>query len=270
MNISESDQRALDVLENAQARQEDLATFLGFYADLLREQFVFKAILTDGPGVHEEKVRQQRLQDGVAQLTFSQLGVEAGRLAALVVRLWDVMVSHNPEWAGQREALDPDELLALVRQEFETQTPFKAPPPTDRTPAEVLIQMALSPYLQRAAETILPLLDLNGWRRGYCPICGGQPCFAALRGEGERSLLCSRCYAEWPFARMQCPFCGNADHHQLAYYSDQDGVYRLYICRACRRYLKTIDLRQAGERVLVVEPILTASMDLSARKEGYH
>jgi FdhE protein len=68
---------------------------------------------------------------------------------------------------------------------------------------------------------------------------------------------------------MQCPFCGNADHDQLAYFPSKDGVYRLYVCKACRRYLKTIDLRQAEGRVLAVEPILTVSMDLSAREEGY-
>ena len=69
---------------------------------------------------------------------------------------------------------------------------------------------------------------------------------------------------------MQCPFCGNAEHSKLAYYPSQDGVYRLYICKACHRYLKTIDLRQAEGHVLAVEPILTVGMDLSARDEGYH
>jgi len=268
-HIAQNDQRALDAVEKAKARQEDLLPYLDFYAALLREQFNFKAALTDQPGVHDETIRQQRLADGVAQLTFDQLGVEAEPLATLVVRLWDVMVSHNPEWAGGREALDPDELLALIRQEFEVQAPFKAPPPTDPTTTEVLIRLALSPYLQRAAEVILPLLDLSRWGRGYCPVCGGQPHFSALRGEGERSLLCSRCNAEWSFSRMGCPFCDNADHSQLTYYPSQDGVYRLYVCQACRRYLKTIDLRQAEGHVLAVEPILTVGMDLSAREEGY-
>jgi formate dehydrogenase accessory protein FdhE len=269
MTIARNDQRALDALEKAKARQEDLLPYVDFYAALLREQFEFKAGLAGGPGVHDETIREQRLADGVAQLTFEQLGVEAEPLAALAVRLWDAMVGHNPEWAEQREALDPDELLALVRQEFEIQAPFKAPLPTDPTPTEVLIRLALSPYLQRAAEIILPLLDLSQWRHGYCPVCGGQPYFSALRGEGERSLLCSRCNAEWPFARMQCPFCGNADHSQLTYYPSEDGVYRLYVCKACHRYLKTIDFRQAEGHVLAAEPILTVGMDLSAREEGY-
>jgi len=269
MTIAEKDQRALDALQKAQARRKEMSPYLEFYAELLREQFEFKATLADAPGVHDEIVRAQRMADGVAQLTFEQLNVETGPLAALVVRLWDIMVSHNPSWAGQREAWDADEVLTLVRQEFEVQAPFKAPPPTDPTPAEALIRMALSPYLQRAAEAVLPLLDLAKWRRGYCPICGGQPYFSALQEEGGRSLVCSRCSAEWPFPRMQCPFCGSADPGQLAYYPSEDGDYRLYVCNACRRYLKTVDLRQAEGRVLAVEPILTVDMDLSARQEGY-
>lgn len=270
MTIADKDRRALDALEKAKSSQEDMTVYLDFYADLLGAQFEFKAALTGEPGVHDARIREQRLKDGVPQLTFEQLGVEIEPFAALTIHLWDIMVSHNPEWAGQREAMDADELLALARREFETQLPFKAPPPTDPTPAQVLVQMALSPYLQRAAEAISPLLDLEQWRRGYCPLCGGQPYFSALQGEGERSLLCSRCNTEWPFVRMQCPFCGNADHSQRAYYPGQDGVYRLYVCRACRRYLKTIDLRQAEGRVLAVEPILTVGMDLAARQEGYH
>lgn len=269
MTLSENDRRALDALEKAKARQQNLAAYLDFYTGLLREQFELKAMLTGEPGIHDETIREQRLADGVAQLTFEQLGVEAEPFTTLALRLWDIMVSHNPEWADQRKVCTPDEMLVLARQEFETRSPFKAPPPTDPKPAQALIRLALSPYLQRAAEVILPSLDLDKWRRGYCPVCGGQPHFSALRGEGERSLLCSRCNAEWPFARMQCPFCGNADYNQLAYYPSQDGIYRLYVCQACRRYLKTIDLRQAEGRVLAVEPILTVNMDLSAREEGY-
>lgn len=269
MSFAENDQHTLDALEKAKARREELTPYLDFYADLLGAQFEFKAALTGEPVRHDETTRRQRLADGVAQLTFEQLGVEAESFAALAVRLWDIMVSHNPEWADQREAWKPDEMLALARQEFESQSPFRAPPPTDPTPAQVLIRMTLSPYLQRAAEMILPSLNLDKWRRGYCPVCGGQPHFSALRGDGERSLVCSRCNAEWPFARLQCPFCGNADPGQLAYYPSSDNVYRLYVCNACHRYLKTIDLRQVEGRVLAVEPILTTGMDLAARQEGY-
>jgi formate dehydrogenase accessory protein FdhE len=269
MTISDTDQRVLDALHSAKSHHKELAAYLDFYAHLLREQFTFKAAFVPTPHPHDEAAREQRLAAGEPQLTFEQLGVEAEPLAALAVRLWDIMVSYNPEWAAQREAWSPDEIAALARRAFETRSPFKAPRPSDASPAQALVRMALAPYLQRAAQATLPLLNLEKWRRGYCPACGGQPHFSALRSEGERWLVCSRCSAEWPFARLQCPFCGNADPDTLAYYPDQEGVYRLYVCNACQRYLKTIDLRQVDGRNLMAEPIVTVNMDLAARQEGY-
>jgi FdhE protein len=98
-----------------------------------------------------------------------------------------------------------------------------------------------------------------------------MPGFAFLgEGEGTRYLLCSRCSSQWPYRRVGCPFCGTRDHTKLSYYLSEDEVYRLYVCKACRRYLKVLDLRQAGRQVLFpVERIRTAGMDLAARQAGY-
>jgi FdhE protein len=56
----------------------------------------------------------------------------------------------------------------------------------------------------------------------------------------------------------------------LAYYPTDDNTYRLTVCEQCRRYLKTIDLREAaGERYLTAERILTVGMDAAAEEAGY-
>jgi formate dehydrogenase maturation protein FdhE len=69
---------------------------------------------------------------------------------------------------------------------------------------------------------------------------------------------------------MRCPFCGTADHTKLSYYPGENGVYRLYVCGECSRYLKTVDLREVGREVLLpVERITTIAMDAAARKAGY-
>ena len=48
------------------------------------------------------------------------------------------------------------------------------------------------------------------------------------------------------------------------------GAYRLNVCESCRRYIKTIDLREAaGERLLEAERVLTVGMDLAAHEAGY-
>jgi FdhE protein len=94
---------------------------------------------------------------------------------------------------------------------------------------------------------------------------------AALeKDNGRRRLLCSRCDSEWTFRRLGCPFCPNEDPAQLGYYPGDDNIYRLNVCERCRRYLKTIDLREAaGERCLPAERILTVGMDLAAKEAGY-
>jgi hypothetical protein len=43
-------------------------------------------------------------------------------------------------------------------------------------------------------------------------------------------------------------------------------ICRLYTCEQCRRYIRTIDLRQVPEeRILSVERILTLPLDMAAR-----
>ena len=72
---------------------------------------------------------------------------------------------------------------------------------------------------------------------------------------------------EWPFYRTACPFC--AEDERIFYYARQ-APYRVYVCEACRRYLKTVDLREVeGQRVLPVERILTIEADVEARAAGW-
>jgi len=67
-----------------------------------------------------------------------------------------------------------------------------------------------------------------------------------------------------------CPFCGNEEPRQLAYYPSEDQVYRLNVCEKCHRYRKPLALRQvAGERLLAAERILTVAMDVAALNAGY-
>jgi FdhE protein len=134
-----------------------------------------------------------------------------------------------------------------------------------------VLNHALHPFLRKIAQTCASFVDYSIWYRPYCPICGGSPDFAALEKEsGARRLLCSRCDFEWTFWRGICPFCGCDDPTQYKYSITADQVYRVYQCDRCRRYLKTLDLRQmTEERWLPVERILTLALDLAAQQAGY-
>jgi FdhE protein len=134
-----------------------------------------------------------------------------------------------------------------------------------------ILQATLYPWLTAYASELLPLIKVELWRKQYCPVCGGSPDFAYLEKEkGERWLVCSRCDAQWPFYRLTCPYCTNQEHKDLAFFSDDKGLYRLYVCEKCHRYIKAIDLRKTSEETLLpLERVMTLDMDRQAIEQGY-
>jgi len=149
----------------------------------------------------------------------------------------------------------------------------------DHTPQEQFVASSLSsvmqtivqPFLSARSETLLPKVNYQFWRRGYCPVCGGWPDFAMLdREHGSNWLLCSRCDAVWLFLRLKCCFCNSSDSNVLGYYTDEQQLYRLYTCDSCRGYIKTIDMRQTMLDVLLPwERIVTLPLDKQAYQLGY-
>src|SRR5258708_1981723 len=80
-----------------------------------------------------------------------------------------------------------------------------------------LAAQAVAPLLRKYAERLLPLvqrLDDGSpegavWQQGYCPICGGWPLLAELRGiELAQYLRCAACGSGWRSRRVFFPCCG--------------------------------------------------------------
>lgn len=284
MAISEKDRQILLALAAAREKHDELVDLLEFYYDLYELQFQAKAELPP-PEVRDEMAMRWRLEGGIPQLTFDQLHVEPEVLAGLVVQTSQVLERYNPSWDFEEEHA-PGELVALAREIFETWETLTSPGPGDATskagesadevaegrrvrPTALAVGFGLAPYLYKASDTILSQLDLDRWTQGYCPVCGGRPNFALLEPKrGARQLLCSRCNSLWPYSRVGCPFCRSKEKQN--YYPSEDGVYRLYVCPTCHRYLKTMDRREVQRDVYpVVERLLTVGMDLVAQEEGY-
>jgi FdhE protein len=137
---------------------------------------------------------------------------------------------------------------------------------------QTIIQATLQPFLVKYAQALIGFVDQESWRRSYCPICGGSPDLAFLEKEhGARWLLCSRCDTEWLFQRLECPYCANKEQNTLAFFSDEEGLYRLYVCDKCRCYLKAIDLRKTEAEVLLpLERFYTMDLDRQAKEYGYN
>jgi FdhE protein len=221
----------------------------------------------------DDEALSARLLQGLPLLSFTQLPVEAEHFADLVSTVAQVLSDYDLDLAGQSVPDSPSECVAVARQRFEDGLASSERREGDGEAglAEASVDLALMPYLEWAAEQVMALVDQDRWKRGHCPVCGGAPDLAALDAEsGARRLVCSRCSSQWRYRRLGCPFCDTTDHTKLVYYPSEDGVYRLYVCQECRRYLKTIDLRETARDVLLpVERVTTVAMDVAARREGY-
>ena len=271
MSISNRDQRVLVRLREAKEAHADLGGLLGFYEELFQELFAFKIRLQGrhkGGNLARKEIDLRSLADGNPQLTFEGLEMDAALFMPpfrSILGLLSRQMDLPRPIAGEPQ---PEAILEIAREIFCSKGPVvlsDAPLDLTRTAAGFI----LVPYLQWASEVIMPRIGQGLWHCAYCPVCGGTPSFAALTGEfGSRTLLCSRCNGEWSYRRVGCPFCEGGDSQ--TFYPSEDGKYRLYLCESCHRYLKTIDLREAGVDVcLPVECLVTVAMDLAAQEKGY-
>ncbi len=264
-----------ETLTEAARREPDLAAYYELHRALLEVQEKARGEITARLEVANQEALKVRILQGLSQLSFAQLPIEAERFAglstAIAQRLRDYYAS---EGMGGELPTDMAEWVSLAQRRFEEgQANLEQGGKTATLLAEIAVDQALRPYLAWAAEQVLPHLDQQQWLRSYCPVCGGSPDFAFLAEEsgGARYLVCSRCNSQWLYRRLGCPFCDADDRASTVYYPSEDEVYRLYVCQACRRYLKTMDLRRAGGRLVRVEAerVTTVSMDAAARQEGY-
>ncbi len=111
------------------------------------------------------------------------------------------------------------------------------------------------------------------WERGCCPVCGSWPLLGELRGlEQLQFLRCGWCASDWPFPRLQCPYCETRDHHQLGYLSveGKEDTERAATCDECRGYVKLVATLSALPPLdLLVRDVATLPLDLIAAGRGY-
>ena len=132
-------------------------------------------------------------------------------------------------------------------------------------------QAALTPSIHALRDAMSSDIDTDGWDYGYCPLCGSQPDMAYFAKTGKRYLHCELCGEEWAFSRIRCPFCDNQDQEKLGYFeAEEEEGFRVYFCKKCMRYLKTVD-KKAFEEVapLELENLATIHLDLLANENEF-
>ena len=133
-----------------------------------------------------------------------------------------------------------------------------------------VLVLALRPFLAKCAEVLRQRTPLTA-SHALCPFCGWEPDFAVIMPSAERHLICGRCSAQWPYEAFTCPFCANHDRARITSFATRDGLYRVYGCDVCHRYLKAYDGRTAARPVMVsVDTIATLPLDAAAMQRGYN
>lgn len=133
-----------------------------------------------------------------------------------------------------------------------------------------VLDTAMRPFLARAASAALTGLDLANWDKPCCPACGAEPDFAVITRDGKRNLCCHRCRTLWTWHAWACPRCENADRESISSFASRDGLYRIYACGRCMRYVKAFDGRNAPRPFLAdVDLIATLPLDAAAIQKGF-
>ena len=242
-----------------------LPELIELYARLIRIQIEGKnRIPTPQPHLSSEAV-SDRLIGATPLLTFDELVLDWKQADRLFSEAILVIGEYSPFNTKPETLSLPD----LARDWYEGRPLVLLD--GDGDALTTAVHTALRPFLAAHTEALLPLVNQDLWRRGYCPVCGGRANFAFLEPEqGARWLMCPRCDAEWLFQRLECPFCGSKQQDCLAYYADEQGLYRLYVCEKCKGYIKAVDLREAKTEVLLpLEWITTLDLDRQATELGY-
>jgi FdhE protein len=270
--------RTIKKLEEQKRKEGRLPQILEFYQRLVEIQYrVGKRTGVPNPRFSDDEI-SARMEQGKPLVVFEGLAIDWPLLRKTFREIAAVFAEY-PELLGTI----PEELTGPTADQFITQESAKAWFEGSKLPDTTLttddnealfreiVHASLRPLLISYSAALIDLVKQEKWRRSYCPICGGNPDFGFLDTEsGARWLVCARCDAEWLFQRLQCPYCGTTDQKALAYFTDDEGLYRLYVCDKCKRYLKTIDMRQAKSEVLIpLERLYTLDIDKQAREQGY-
>ena len=120
--------------------------------------------------------------------------------------------------------------------------------------------------LRRATSLVGRPVLWRGWTRAVCPCCGSSPDIGLTSG-GARTLVCSRCDAEWRAPREGCLGCDAPDlPGHTARIPNAALGYDLVMCNSCGRFMKERPRR--GTASLLVERALAAELDHAAELRG--
>lgn len=269
--------RVLDQIVDLKLARDDLKEVLEFYEATLKAQREIKLAFEVDLSDFDTQVGRSRNAQGLPFLKPDDIHIDQDLFNAILKKVGKIVQSKTKKpvsLALNKTGLDVrwETLLGGLMEDSSSLKEIAQEKKIDFTLFSFLVFQSFSPFLESYAEHLKDHIKLGDWLRGYCPFCGREPLMARLDKEtGRKWLFCSLCRTEWPFRRLECPFCGNNNQESLRYfYSEDEGAYRVDVCDRCKRYTKTIDARKAESlRNLFVEDLATLLLNIVAEKEGF-
>jgi FdhE protein len=269
--------RIIEKLDRQEREEGELPLLLKFYRELLRVQSRASRRLGTPKLSLSGEASLRRMRQGVPLINPDRLALDWALVQDTFAKVLAVFARY-PELFGEASAglKTGAARRPLTKKALGAWFKGKELPATTLSGVgeglrQSIIQATLQPFLASHARALTGSINQEGWRRGYCPVCGGTPDLAFLdRETGARRLLCSRCDCQWLYQRLACPHCGNQEQATLSFFADEKELYRLYVCEKCRHYIKAIDLRKGDADVLLpLERLNTIDLDIQAQKQGY-
>lgn len=255
-----------------------LAELTGQLSDLLPALYAEAAPVTI-PKITQEKATE-KLSGGVPLLRSESIQID---WLALKQRVQDVVTAFGPRRADETpkltRAIQSGQLdLTMITSFLLEDQPQRIHELAENLNLDVpltasILSLVLFPTFATISASLESLLSASAWTQGYCPVCGCFPKLGEFRGlEQTRFLRCNLCAAGWQFPRLQCPYCGNQDHHRLGYLhvEGEEGKCRANTCEECRQYVKMVStLGPLSPLRLLCMDVATVHLDLLAADKGY-
>lgn len=78
-----------------------------------------------------------------------------------------------------------------------------------------------------------------------CKFCNEPIRLAKMDKEGQKEVVCPRCYAKWEEKKLQCSVCKEDNHEKLIVLKvDGDELGQIQLCQSCGGYTKLIEQRR--------------------------
>ena len=112
-------QQVMEALAEARTQNPELADFYEFHQKVLRLQHEAKAEIAATLEMSDQEVLRARVLQGLPQLSFAQLPLEAEGFSRLATEIAQALVQYNPELVAGTDGLEEVDWLPLAGRRFE-------------------------------------------------------------------------------------------------------------------------------------------------------